>query len=70
MTMDRRPSRGDDVEAVPRVYTLEETAELMNVSVTTVRRWIRRRELHSYKCDGKRMVGAQHIAAFLEAHEQ
>jgi excisionase family DNA binding protein len=51
-------------------FTIIDTAQLLNVSPTTVRREIKRGNLGSYRLAGRRLVGDSHLSDYLTRCEQ
>ena len=48
-----------------RLLTVNEVAELLQVSSKTVRRWIERQELHTHRLGRQLRVAEEDLAAFL-----
>jgi excisionase family DNA binding protein len=56
--------------SVPQMFTVQEVAERLHVHPQTVRLWIRRKELGSYKVGRYDRVSDDQLARFIEAHRQ
>jgi excisionase family DNA binding protein len=53
--------------ALPRLYTVDEVAELISVHPQTVRLWIRTKQLGSHKVGRYDRISDDQLAAFLDA---
>jgi len=53
--------------ALPRMYTVDEVAEMLHVHPQTVRGWIRTRQLGSHKVGRYDRISDEQVAQFLEA---
>lgn len=51
---------------IPRGFTIKEVCTKLDVKPSTVRAWISRREIHSYKVDGRRYITEAQIAAMYQ----
>ena len=61
-----RGQRGD----IPQHYTIQEVAELLNVSHRTVRRWIATRVLIAHRVNGVVRIAETDLRAFLAMHRE
>lgn len=57
-------------KATENKFTVIDTAQLLSLSPTTVRREIRRRNLGSYRLAGRRLIGESHLSDYLARREQ
>jgi excisionase family DNA binding protein len=53
--------------ALPRLYTVDEVAELLHVHPQTVRAWIKTKQLGSHKVGRYDRISDDQVATFLEA---
>lgn len=53
--------------ALPRIYTVDEIAEMLHVHPQTVRTWIRTKQLGSHKVGRYDRISDEQVARFLEA---
>lgn len=53
--------------ALPRLHTVDEVAEIMQVHPQTVRSWIRSKQLGTHKVGRYDRVSDDQLAAFLDA---
>ena len=53
---------------IPRYYTIQEVAELLNVSHRTVRRWIANGDLIAHRVGGVVRIAEDDLRAFLALH--
>jgi excisionase family DNA binding protein len=83
MTRQTQVSTGRDVEAgfgqvrgrrqrggIPRHYTIQEVAELLNVSHRTVRRWIANDDLVATRVHGVVRISDDDLRVFLALHRE
>ena len=59
-----------DLPGLPRLLELKEVAEQLRVSTKSVDRWIKRRELRSYKLGDRVLISMEDLLAFLEQHHR
>ena len=53
---------------LPRMLNVEQIAEQVGVSIKTVRRWIKRREVHCHRLGRTIRVSEEDLIAFLNRH--
>jgi excisionase family DNA binding protein len=51
-----------------KFYTIQEIADLLGISLRTVRRWTASRQLSAYKIGGLLRVSEDDLRAFLAVH--
>ena len=62
--------REKSAKAIKPLFTIRQTAEILQVSDKTVRRWIERRELEAYRLGRQWRVALPDIENFLKLRRQ
>jgi len=52
-------------DAQPRVYSLEKAAELLSLSVWTIRKWVAEKRIASCKLGSRRVIPAREITRLI-----
>jgi len=53
--------------AKDNLYTMQETAEILNVTVLTIKNYIKQKKIQSNKIGGKQYIKGSEIIAFCES---